>query len=69
MNVTYSYQCTARVLVHEGQELTRWEASKKGLEELFEKESISRVRPEVNTDTCSFERWTKGQFGDVVTLK
>ena len=69
MTVTYSYQCTARVLVHEGQELTRWEASKKGLEELFEKESISRVRPEVNTDTCSLERWTKGQFGDVVTLK
>ena len=69
MNVTYSYQCTARVLVHEGQELTRWEASKKGLEELFEKESISRVRPEVLTDTCSLERWTKSQFGDVVTLK
>lgn len=59
MTVIYSYQCTARVLVHEGQELTRWEASKKGLEELFEKESISRVRPEVNTDTCSLERWVR----------
>jgi hypothetical protein len=69
MTVTYSYQCTAKVLVHEGQELTRWEASKKGLDELYEKESITRVRPEVNTDTCSLERWTKGQFGDVVTLK
>ena len=69
MTVTYSYQCTAKVLVHEGRELTRWEASKKGLDELYEKESIIRARPEVNTDTCSLERWTKGQFGDVVTLK
>lgn len=69
MTVTYSYQCTAKVLVHEGQELTRWDASKKGLDELYEKESIIRVRPEVNTDTCSLERWTKCQFGDVVTLK
>lgn len=69
MTVTYSCQYTTRVLVHEGQELTRWEASKKGLEELYEKESITRVRPELNTDTCSLERWVKGQFGDVVTLK
>ena len=69
MIVTYSCQYTAKVLVHEGQELTRWEASKKGLEELYEKESITRVRPELNTDTCSLERWVKGQFGDVVTLK
>ena len=69
MMVNYSYQLTTRVLVHEGQELTRWDASKKRLEELFEKESITRVRPEVNTDTCSLERWTKDQFGDVVTLK
>ena len=69
MMVNYSYQLTTRVLVHEGKDLTRWEASKKGLEELFEKESIIRARPEVNTDTCSLERWTKGQFGDVVTLK
>lgn len=69
MTVTYSCQYTAKVLVHEGQELTRWEASRKGLEELYEKESIIRVRPEMNTDTCSLERWVKGQFGDVVTLK
>ena len=69
MTVTYSCQYTTRVLVHEGQELTRWEASKKGLEELYEKESITRVRPELNTDTCSLERWVKGQFGDVVTLE
>ena len=67
--VTYSYQSSVRVLIHEGLELSRWDASKKGLEELFDKDSISRVRPEVNTDTCSLERWTKGQFGDVVTLK
>ena len=69
MTVTYSYQSSVRVLVHEGLELSRWDASKRGLEGLFEKESISRVRPEVNTDTCSLERWVKGQFGDVVTLK
>ena len=69
MTVTYSYQSSVRVLIHEGQELSRWDASKKGLEELFEKDSISRVRPEVLTDTCSLERWTKSQFGDVVTLK
>ena len=69
MTVTYSYQSSVRVLIHEGQELTRWDASKKGLDGLFEKESISRVRPEVLTDTCSLERWTKSQFGDVVTLK
>ena len=69
MTVTYSCQYTAKVLVHEGQELTRWEASRKGLEELYEKESVIRVRPEMNTDTCSLERWVKGQFGDVVTLK
>ena len=69
MMVNYSFQLTTRVLVHEGKELTRWDASKKGLEELFEKESISRVRPEVNTDTCSLERWVERQFGDVVTLK
>ena len=69
MMVNYSYQLTTRVLVHEGKELTRWDASKKGLEELFDRDSISRVRPEVNTDACSLERWTKDQFGDVVTLK
>lgn len=69
MTVTYSCQYTTKVLVHEGQELTRWEASKKGLEELYEKESIIRVRPEVHTDSCTLERWVKGQFGDVVTLK
>ena len=67
--VTYSCQSSVRVLIHEGLELSRWDASKKGLEELFEKDSISRVRPEVLTDTCSLERWTKSQFGDVVTLK
>ena len=69
MTVTYSYQSSVRVLVHEGLELSRWDASKRGLEELFEKDSISHVRPEVMTDTCSLERWTKSQFGDVVTLK
>lgn len=69
MTVTYSCQYTTKVLVHEGKELTRWEASKKGLEELYEKESVIRVRPEMNTDTCSLERWVKGQFGDVVTLE
>ena len=69
MTVTYSYQLTTRVLVHEGKELTRWDASKKGLEELFDRDSISRVRPEVSTDTCSLEKWVKGHFGDVVTLK
>ena len=69
MTVTYSYQCTAKVLVHEGRELTRWEASKKGLEELFDRDSISRVQSDVHTDSCSLERWTNGQFGDVVTLK
>ena len=69
MTVTYSYQSSVRVLIHEGQELSRWDASKKGLDGLFEKDSISRIRPEVYTDTCSLERWVKGQFGDVVTLK
>ena len=69
MMVNYSYQLTTRVLVHEGKELTRWEASKKGLEELFDRDSISRVQSDVHTDACSLERWTKGQFGDVVTLK
>ena len=69
MMINYSYQLTTRVLVHEGKELTRWDASKKGLEELFDRDSISRVRPDVYTDTCSLERWTKDQFGDVVTLK
>ena len=69
MTVTYSYQSSVRVLIHEGLELSRWDASKRGLEELFEKDSISRVRPEVLMDTCSLERWTKSQFGDVVTLK
>ena len=69
MMVNYSYQLTTRVLVHEGKELTRWEASKKGLEELFDRDSISRVQSDVHTDTCTLERWTKGQFGDVVTLK
>ena len=67
--VNYSYQLTTRVLVHEGKELTRWEASKKGLEELFDRDSISRVQPDVHTDTCSLERWVKGQFGDIVSLK
>ena len=69
MTVTYSYQSSVRVLVHEGLELSRWDASKRGLEGLFDKDSISRVRPEVMTDNCSLERWTKSQFGDVVTLK
>lgn len=69
MTVDYSYQSYVRVLVHGGQELSRWDASKKGLEELFEKNSISRVRPEVQTATCTLERWMKNQSGDVVTLK
>ena len=69
MTVDYSYQSSVRVLVHEGQELTRWDASKKGLEELFDESSISRVRPEVQTGTCSLEKWVKNQSGDVVTLK
>lgn len=69
MTVDYSYQSSVRVLIHEGQELSRWDASKKGLDGLFEKDAISRVRPEVMMDTCSLERWTKSQFGDVVTLK
>ena len=69
MTVNYSYQSSVRVLVHEGKELTRWEASKKGLEELFDRDSISRVQSDVHTDACSLERWTKSQFGDVVTLK
>lgn len=69
MMVNYSYQLTTRVLVHEGRELTRWEASKKGLEELFDRDSISRIQSDVHTDSCTLERWVKGQFGDVVTLK
>lgn len=69
MMVNYSYQLTTRVLVHEGKELTRWEASKKGLEELFDRDSISRIQSDVHTDSCTLERWVKGQFGDVVTLK
>lgn len=69
MTVTYSCQYTAKVLVHEGKELTRWEASKKGLEELFDRDSISRIQSDVHTDSCTLERWVKGQFGDVVTLK
>ena len=69
MMVNYSYQLTTRVLVHEGRELTRWEASKKGLEELFDRDSISRIQSDVHTDSCTLERWVKSQFGDVVTLK
>lgn len=69
MTVDYSYQSSVRVLVHEGQELTRWDASRKGLEELFEKNSISRVRPEVRIGNCPLEKWVENQSGDVVTLK
>ena len=69
MMVNYSYQLTTRVLVYEGRELTRWEASKKGLEELFDRDSISRIQSDVHTDSCILERWVKDQFGDVVTLK
>ena len=67
--VTYSYQVSERILVHEGQELSRWEASKKGLEELFDRDSISRVRPSKQIGTCPLEKWVERQFGDVVTLE
>lgn len=68
MRVRYTYKRVKKLLEHNGEFLTSWEAVKKGLAEEFKNNAIDKISEEVYTDCCSYETWAKYQRGNIVII-
>ena len=68
MRVRYTHKTVKKLLEHNGEFLTKWEAERKGLAEEFKANALDRVSDEVLTDCCSYEQWAKYQRGNVVVI-
>ena len=69
MKVCYTYKSVKKLLEHNGEFLTSWEAVKKGLAEEFKNNAIDKISEEVYTDWCSYERWATYQHGNTVVIE
>ena len=68
MIVHYTYRTERKMLEHGGVLLSKWEAERKGLGEVFELNAVERASDEIHTDRCSYEQWAKYQCGDIVSI-
>lgn len=68
MRVRYTYKSVKKLLDHNGEFLTKWEAERKGLAEEFKANAMDRISGETHTDCCSYEQWAKYQCGNIVTI-
>ena len=68
MRVSYTYKSVKKLLEHNGEFLTKWEADRKGLTEEFKANAMDRISDETHTDCCSYEQWAKYQCGNIVVI-
>lgn len=68
MRVRYTHKTVKKLLEHNGEFLTKWEAERKGLAEEFKTNAMDRVSNEIHTDCCSYEQWAKYQCGHDVVI-
>lgn len=68
MRVSYTYKSVKKLLEHNGEFLTKWEAERKGLIETFKANAMDRISDEIRTDCCSYEQWAKYQCGNIVII-
>ena len=68
MRVRYTYKSVKKLLEHKGDFLTKWEAERRGLAEVFKTNAIEHVSEDICTDCCSYEIWAKYQYGQDVVI-
>ena len=68
MRVRYTHKTVKKLLEHNGEFLTKWEAERKGLAEEFKANAMDRISDEIYTDSCSYDTWAKYQCGNIVTI-
>ena len=68
MRVRYTHKMVKKLLEHNGDFLTKWEAERKGLAEEFKANAMDRISDEIYTDSCSYDTWAKYQCGNIVTI-
>lgn len=68
MRVRYTHKTVKKLLEHNGEFLTKWEAERKGLTETFKVNAMDRISDEIHSDCCSYETWAKYQFGHEVVI-
>lgn len=68
MRVRYTYKSVKKLLEHNGEFLTKWEAERKGLAEEFKANAIDRISDEIHSDCCSYDTWAKYQCGQDVVI-
>ena len=68
MRVRYTHKTVKKLLEYKGEFLTKWEAERKGLGEVFELNAVERASDEIHTDRCSYEMWAKYQCGNIVSI-
>ena len=68
MIVHYTYRTERKMLEHNGEVLSKWEASRKGLDKEFETNAVEHASDEIYTDRCSYEMWAKHQCGNIVSI-
>ena len=68
MIVRYTHKTVKKLLEHNGEFLTKWEADRKGLAEEFKANAIDHVPDEIYSDCCSYDTWAKYQCGNIVTI-
>lgn len=68
MRVRYTHKQVKKLLEHNGDFLTKWEAERKGLAEEFKANAMDCISDEIHTDCCSYDTWAKYQYGNVVSI-
>ena len=68
MRVRYTHKTVKKLLEHNGEFLTKWEAERKGLTETFKANAMDRISDEIHSDCCSYDTWAKYQCGNIVTI-
>ena len=68
MRVRYTHKTVKKLLEHNGEFLTKWEAERKGLTETFKANAMDRISDEIHSDCCSYDTWAKYQCGHEVVI-
>ena len=68
MSVRYTHKQVKKLLEHNGDFLTKWEAERKGLAEEFKANAMDRISDEIHSDCCSYDTWAKYQCGHEVVI-
>ena len=68
MRVRYTHKIVKKLLEHNGEFLTKWEAERKGFTETFKANAMDRISDEIHSDCCSYDTWAKYQCGNIVAI-